>query len=109
MRPIKLSDFSPHDTPATIAIDEHYQRIGLDRRWPVERTFRLCQLIGCTVHELGKLVLVDYATTDRFLRKGWYPAHIGLHFAHIEAALLYDPRNFKKDNIIPVTKLKAYG
>ena len=61
--PINGSD----STPASLAIDAHYARLGIRKRWNKERITSLCSFLRITESELGSILGVSH---------GWFREHI---------------------------------
>lgn len=104
------SPYSPHETIATILIDDHYARLGLDKGWDKRRLFRLCQMLKVTPHELGKLCLVRFSDMNRFIKQNYIPPHVALHFAIIESWYMDTVLGVKKSEpIMPIDILAEHS
>lgn len=74
----------PHETPATLQIEDYYRRIGVIPGWPARRVAELCGELGCTVHELGRIAGMTLDQVSGALRQGVFPPSASLHFANLE-------------------------
>ena len=97
-----------YETYASLLIKLHYEQVGLDEGWDLERFNRLCRMLGCTAHELGALCLIPPGTMNIWLKRTKkFPPYIALHFALIEGWYVEEVLKQPQQPIMPVNLLKA--
>lgn len=101
----KRLDFSEHETPATIRIDDYYASVGLLHGWPMHRAEKSARIVGCTLHELGKLALVNFMTMGLHIRRGRIPASLALHFAVFEATTKASRKSVMSPTTSPIAPI----
>jgi len=99
---------SPHETPASIAIDVHYSNLLLYERWTYDRFVRLCAFLRVTEYEMASLVMMPHAWVPRFERDNRVPGAkqgagraLLLILTILEAKLLHDYTRDVIDNPFP--------
>ena len=75
---------SPGQTPASLAIDIHWAKLMLVKRWDWERYVKLCQFLKMTDCEVASLVMLPHAKIGAYKRRNLLP----LHAAHAESVAL---------------------
>ena len=79
-----MGPISDHETPATLALRDHWADVGISKGWETRQAERLCRMLQCSIYELGMLAGLDFATTTRYLRGGVFPPTVALHFKMFE-------------------------
>lgn len=67
-------------TPATLLMDDHWRRMGLDREWTKDEVLGLCKAMKVTPWELGRLFCIPMEQMGFWLRKGRFPTYVSLNF-----------------------------
>ena len=75
---------SSGQTPASLAIDVHYGKLMLVRRWDWERFIKLCHFLKMTDCEVASLVLLPHRCLPKYKRHNLLP----LTAAHAESVAL---------------------
>ena len=58
------------NTPASLVIDAHYERLNIRRRWDKKRLERICGFLQVTKYELASLIGVKHTIFDWKYRDG---------------------------------------
>lgn len=75
---------SKGQTPASLAIDIHYLKLMLVKRWDWERYVKLCTFLKMTAYEVASLVLLPHRSVEKYQTKNTLP----LARAHAESVAL---------------------
>jgi DNA-binding transcriptional regulator YiaG len=75
-------------TPASTAIDLHYGRINLVKRWKRDRIERLCGYLKLSQNELASLMAVPHATFQKYTVAGRFPPPVCLLLTIMEGKYL---------------------
>lgn len=85
--PYKLrlpNEGSPGQTPASLAIDVHWAKLMLVKRWDWERFVKLCQFLKMTDCEVASLVMLPHSKILPYKHRNLLP----LSAAHAESVAL---------------------
>lgn len=104
---IRLSEELPNlnsrkQTPTSLLIDLHYQKLGLSYRWPWERFTALCRVLKLTPEELASLVLMPHYMIATYEKTGRLPGREGARrpIALILSMLEYTTCQHLTDDVI---------
>lgn len=88
---LKTTKSDPRRTTKLQTIELHYANFADQLRWNHDRFTRLCSALGLTVHELGALVRLRMAETEKYLQRNSFPAPVELHLTLIERSIYPSP------------------
>ena len=98
----------PLETPNTILIRKHYEKLGLHKPWSADRVHRLCALFPITIWELAAISCIDFTIMRRWLESNTFPTYACLHFAMLESFWFERTHGIQSDPIIPINLLSSH-
>ena len=68
----------------SLLIDLHYKEIGLQDRWDLRRSDRLCSLLNVTWRELSSMMMVPHEDMEKYRDKSQFPGSVCILMTLIE-------------------------